>query len=101
MAVPHVGDVNTAFTMLVRDKNGLVNLATVTSKTMRFKPPTGDPVDVEADFVTDGTDAKIRYRVTDPTFLYEAGTWKLQYTVQFPDGRFHTSIHEFPVDGNL
>lgn len=105
---------STAFEFLQKDAIGaqiqvtvveddvIVDLSTATTKTLYFRKPNGTTVSKTADFVTDGTDGKLKY-VTESAFLDMAGMWNIQAYVQFPGGGYagRGAVGLFLVESNL
>lgn len=97
----HVGDIGTTFTATVKDETDtVVDISTVSIKRLIFCKPCGDKLTKTADFVTDGSDGKIKY-VTVSGDLDSHGKWRVQGFVAFNSTEWYTDIHEFTVYRNL
>ena len=97
----HTDDWGTMFEVTVVDQDGdVADISGATAKVFRFKDPSGNTVDKGADFVTDGSDGKIKY-VTQDGDIDEVGDWKLQAIVTLPSGEWFSEILAFPVLQNL
>lgn len=86
-------------TITVTDEDGaVVDISAATAKQMFFKGPSGTVITKTASFLTDGTDGKIRYTVTDgDTVDAVKGTWKIEGKVTFGDGSYASTIDDYEV----
>lgn len=77
-------------------------LETVTAKSLVFRKPNGVGITKTADFVTDGTDGKLKY-VTESGFLDVKGTWRIQAQLTFPGSGYSgpTEVGTFQVLANV
>ena len=101
----HLGDIGTAFTVTITDKqaNGTTIVADISSATLKqlvFKKPNGNKLTKTAAFVTDGTDGKITY-TTISGDIDIIGTWKLQGIITIGSNIFNSEIKSFKVNRNL
>lgn len=62
--------------------------------------PSGALLEKAAEFVTDGTDGKIKYILVSGD-LNEAGPWQIQGYIEIGSDELHSEIEEFTVEGNL
>lgn len=109
----HVGDVGTIFRCVIVEPDPAqptnpnakvpVPLGDATSLEIHFRQPGADgPVHVVPAVLTTpgGADGAIQY-VSEPGFLSEAGTWKIQGRIVKPDGTFHSEVDTFEARPNL
>lgn len=96
----HVDDIGTVFTVTLKESGSAVNVSTATTKTIKFKDPSGTASSKTADFTTDGSDGKIYY-TTVADDLDEAGMWEIQAYVVMPTGTWSSSTKKFRVYPNL
>lgn len=102
MSEIHVGDIGTIFERTVKDQSDVVvDCSAATVKKLIFKKPDGTVVEKTAAFTTNGADGKLRYTTTALTDLDQAGPWQLEVYVELPSGKWHSSISNFMVYGNL
>jgi len=96
-----VKDVGTKMTVTILDENNAaVDISTVTTKEIWLRKPNGEVITKTASFDTDGTDGKLKY-ITIEGDVEIAGTWKLQGYIEGSTVKWHSTIEEFDVDGNL
>jgi hypothetical protein len=97
----HVGVVGLIFRATIEDQAGTaVNVATATTKQLKFEKPDGTDAAKTAAFYTDGTDGIIQY-TTEAGDIDLAGDWKVQAYVVTSTRTLPTSIHSFTVKGNI
>lgn len=98
----HYLDIGTAFDLTIQNLDGVVDISSATTKTIKFRKPNGTVVDQPGVFKTDGTDGILRY-VSILDDLDKVGTWRLQafVTLISPAGSWHSNIDEFDVHYNL
>ena len=99
----HKSDIGTIFRLTVVDQDDVVlDLATATSKKIRFEKPSGTVFEGAAVFPDggDGTDGKMQYTVVAGE-LNEVGEWTIQGYVKFGTGEWYTLIEKFNVRGIL
>lgn len=92
-----VGDYGHVRSIFVVDENeDPVPLGTAVLLEMRFRPPEGDPVTVEA---SEGNgDGEMVYTVEESDGIdAAAGKWKVQGIVTFPASEHHTTVHTYYV----
>jgi len=96
-----VNDVGQVFEIVVLDEDGkVVNLQFSNTKEFLFGKPSGS-FTRSAQFVTDGTDGRIKYVTVDGD-LDEPGEWSLQGRVEVPGvGVFTTETCVFFVEPNI
>jgi hypothetical protein len=96
-----IGDVGTALELTIEDQDGdVVDLTSATVKSIKFTKPDETTVTKTAQFVTDGTDGKIRYVFTIGDLDLD-GTWKYQAILTLTSGLWHSDIGKFVVKHNL
>lgn len=96
----HKDDIGTVFTLTVKDGSTVVNVASASSKVIKFRKQSGTILSKTAEFVTDGTDGKIKY-TTIAGDLDESGPWTFQAVLTFASGTWSSDIHKFTVHANL
>ncbi len=65
-------------TLTMKDQDGaVIDISTASAKKIVFEKPDNTTVEQTADFVTTGTDGKIKFQ-TSSTDLTQAGLWQLQ-----------------------
>lgn len=96
----HVEDEGTVFEATIYDENNvIVDLSSATTMEFRFRKANGTVLTVDAIHVTDGTDGKIKYTAVEGDIDVD-GQWKLQAYVELPNGKWHSSFHDFVVYEN-
>jgi len=90
------GDIGTVFTVTVYSGNAVKPISTATTKTIKFKKPSGLVVSKAGSFVTDGSDGQYQYTTVEGD-LDEAGDWEIQGYVVLSDWSGHTETDTFPV----
>lgn len=85
-------------TITVEEDGAAVDISTATTKQLKFQYPDGTGVIKDGEFVTDGSDGKLKYS-TEAGFLTPAGRWKVQgyFVLPTPSQKWHTSSAEFFV----
>ena len=90
-------DIGTTFTLTIKNRQGeIVDLSDATVKQIKFRKSNGIILTKTAEFVTDGTDGKIKY-VTIEDDLDTRGIWKVQGYIELPSGSWHTTFSLFTV----
>jgi hypothetical protein len=64
---------------------GIMDLSNATTKNLIFKRPNGQLLTKPAEFVTDGTDGKLKYVTVAADDTTPAGAWRVQADVIKPD----------------
>jgi len=95
MMAIHVGDYGTVVNMTVTEDGAEVDISTATAKKFIFKNRSGR-VEVDADFVTDGSDGELTYTFLEGD-LDTAGTWQVQAKVTLATGEWFTEAQTFQV----
>jgi len=96
-----LNDEGTIFQMTIRDEDGsVVDISGASTKQLNFLPPDGVNKVMDAAFVTDGTDGKMKYVAADG-FVDEVGLWRWQGYVELASGKKKTDIHSFRVHDNI
>jgi hypothetical protein len=85
-------------TITVEEDGVAVDLSAEDVKQLKFRYPDGTGVAKTAEFVTNGTDGKLKYS-TEAGFLTPAGRWGVQGYLEFTASgqKWHTEIGEFLV----
>jgi len=97
----HVDDIGTLFTITITEGGVPVDISSATVKDFHFdKPNANGKFNKTADFVTDGTDGKLKY-VSESEVLDTPGDWKIQAHIVMPNGEWHTNIDTFKVFENI
>lgn len=96
----HVNDIGTQFSITIKDGDDVVDISSAISVTLTFRRPDDELFTRLSSFTNDGTDGQVYYDIQDGD-LDEAGYYKLQAKVVFPNGVFYTNIHTFQVHCNL
>lgn len=97
----HLGDIGTSFRLTIKDQDeAVVDISGATTKKITFEKPSGDSVEKNATFVTDGTDGKMEY-VTVSGDLDETGWWRYQGYVVLGAGEWHTDIFKEKIYANI
>ena len=97
----HEGDVGTSLeaTIYVAPKQ-ILDLSTASVKNILFRKPDGTVHIKTADFVTDGTDGKLRY-VTIASDFDQTGDWSWQARLEFTTGTWSSNVKRFFVYENV
>jgi len=96
----HVGDIGTDVQITLNSECSDADIANASVIEMYMKKPDGTTITRSCQFVTDGTDGKIRYYIAEGD-LDQSGTWKIQARVVTPAGEWWSSIAKFKVYANL
>ena len=96
----HKDDYGTLFIATIKDGSSTVDVSSATTKTLKFKKPSGPVLSKSGEFTTTGVDGKIQY-LTVSGDLSEIGTWQVQGYVITPSGKWDTDINKFKVYNNL
>jgi hypothetical protein len=93
------GDVGTVFEVAIIDEDGAVDISNSAVRQIVFGRPVVGWFTRQAEFVTDGTDGKIRYK-SQPGDFDVSGEWRLQGKVALPTfvDEFHTEMATFFVE---
>lgn len=83
-----------------------IDISAASARKIIFEKPDATILKVDASFVTDGTDGKIKYiTIGDPESqtgdLDQEGKWKIQGRVELPGGTWSSAIGSFYVRGIL
>lgn len=95
----HVGDIGTILIVaFVEDGNVFpITSGSPLVNQIGLKKPSKKEVWVDAGFLTDGSDGKIKYVVHDASFFDEAGTWYITGKCQTADGKWIATARAFKV----
>lgn len=103
MAIGEVrlNDIGTVIELTIKDENdSAVDISGASTKQYIFRKPGGSALVKTADFVTDGTDGKLKY-TTASGDLNTAGDWQVQAFVDFGATEWRSDIKNFMVHPNL
>jgi len=96
----HVDDIGTAFQLIMKECEDIVDVSSALTKEIVFKKPDKTIIIQTAEFKTDGTDGIIQY-ITIADDLDLKGTWYIQGVVTLPTGTWSSDISKFKVYANL
>lgn len=95
----YAGQWGHSHTITVQDEDGaVVDVSTATTLEMMFRPKRGELITVTASLVGDGTDGRIRYKVTDGDAVdATGGTWSRWARVEWADGEYPSTPERYYV----
>lgn len=95
----YAGNWGHTHTITIQDEDGtVVDLSSAATRSILFRDPSGNVATKTGALVSDGTDGKIEYTVTDGDVVDdEAGGWRRQAQVVFSDGSYYTTDEEYTV----
>jgi hypothetical protein len=97
----HRGDIGTVFKVTIKDSSVVVDISSSTTKQLIFKKPSGEKLEKNASYFTNGSDGIITYTTVDGD-LDEEGMWKLQGKIVLSGGNtFNTDLTSFKIHRNL
>lgn len=96
----YVDDWGTIFRMTVMENGVMLPIDGATAMKMRFYKPDATVVEVDASWVTDGTDGQMQYTAIEG-FLDQYGKWKRQGWVAWATGEWSGTMTEFRVEKRL
>lgn len=96
----HVNDVGTVFKVTIADCPDSLDVSSATTKTLKFKKPSGEVLSKAGVFFTDGTDGIIKYTSVSGD-LDECGRWELQAFLVLGVSSYHSDVAKFRVFRNL
>lgn len=96
----HEEDIGTVFEVTVKENDSIVDISTATTKEFHFKKPSGEILTKPVDFVTNGTDGKLKY-TSIANDLDESGEWSLQVYLVLSSGTWSSDIVNFMVYKNV
>ncbi|MCE7738377.1 MAG: hypothetical protein GPJ50_03270 [Candidatus Heimdallarchaeota archaeon] len=96
----HEEDIGTIFEVTVKEDGSVVDVSTATTKEFHFKKPSGEILSKPTDFVTNGTDGKLKY-TTIANDLDESGGWSIQVYLVLSSGTWSSDIIDFMVYKNI
>ena len=95
------GSVGVTLTITIKENGQAVDISSATALVIKFDKPYGNGIFTkDAEFVTNGTDGKIKY-VMEEGVLDEPGEWKVQALITLPAGIVPSNIGIFNVMENL
>jgi len=93
----HIGDIGSILEITLMNGNAPANLSDVTVLQLRLlKPRSTEYIIRTANFVTDGTDGKLRY-IWQEGDLDVTGRWLLSVYIESPTLKLHSDIKQFEV----
>ncbi|MHC4181276.1 MAG: hypothetical protein ACYSWU_27585 [Planctomycetota bacterium] len=93
-------DIGVIVTVTITEAGVAKDISTASVKKIWFRDPNGDELEKTAEFVTDGTDGKVKY-TTIADDIDTAGPWRFQAKITTPAATFGTSWGEFTVGENI
>ena len=94
-------DVGSVIRVTVMEHGAIFNASAAIVKMMKLRKPSGNVLEVPAEFQTDGSDGVVLY-VTDEDDLDETGPWTGQVFLEFSAAAaWHTEPWNFTVGSNL
>jgi len=96
----HIGDDGTILVFTILEDNVPAPISDATTKTIKFEKPDGTTFSKTADFLTDGSDGKLKY-VTAEADFDTAGVWRVQAFVELSDWYGNSSIATLRVYPNI
>ena len=97
----HLNDIGTEFRATLKDQDGVVvDISTASTRTMKFRKPTGVTVTKTAALFGTGTDGKMKY-LSITGDLDVLGEWRVQGFVAIGAGSWHTDEYRFTVHPTL
>lgn len=96
----HYGDVGTVLTFTVYEGTNIRDISGASTKQVKFRKPSGAVATETAEFVTDGTDGKVKY-TTVADDLNETGQWKAQVKIITASTTNHSDTTLFYVYPNI
>lgn len=104
---PKVGDVGTSIEITVVEWDDalgdykIVDVSRASLVLIKWRKPDNSPVVTKiGEFVTDGTDGKVRY-VTLPGDIDQAGPWQVEAEIYMDGGQWSTDIYKMRVGRSL
>ena len=99
---PHIDDIGVEFILTIKDQDSIVvNLSTATTMEVHLKRADATAQTLLANFVSDGTDGKMKALSNDQTFSV-AGNYRGQAHIIFSDGDdLRSSLFNFIVLSNI
>lgn len=92
-----LGDEGTYVTATITDDGLPLDISTASAVKMFFTKPSGDKLEVIANFDTDGKDGKIRYNSLSTDFD-EVGQWEFEAYVEIGLYKLRSKISTFSVE---
>ena len=94
-------DIGSVIRVTVKENGQIFDASGAVVKMMKLRKPSGDVLEVPADFQTDGSNGILQY-VTVEDDLGETGPWTGQVFLEFAaNAAWHTEPWSFTVGGNL
>jgi hypothetical protein len=87
--------------LTITESGSPFDISNATTKSIIFQKPDKSVVTKTADFVSDGSDGKIKYVTSGSSDLDQWGTWLAQAYVSIPYFSSYSTINTFYVDRNL
>lgn len=86
-----IGDVGITFRVTIEESDAAVDVSAATAVKIFFKKPDGSIIENIAEFNTDGTDGKIKYKTTAAVEIDQRGTWNYYGQVTFSATEIYTN----------
>lgn len=96
-----VGSIGSLIEVTVTENGAVLDLSEATVTTIRFRKPDGSTIDRAGIFtIESGADGKLQYTTVDGD-IDQAGLWRLQALLTFPDGYWPSTPFAFEISPNL
>lgn len=89
-------DSGTLVRITITEDGSAVNISDATVKRIKFRRKDKTTFQVDANFLTDGTDGVIVYTSGSADFN-QPGEWRMQAYIETPTGKWHSEIQSFSV----
>lgn len=96
----HKLDIGTTIRVTIKENGNPLDISAATTKTFKFRKPSGAVVTKAAVFTTSGADGNLEY-TTIVDDLDETGSWLGQVFLGFTGGQWHTDFFRFHVADNV
>jgi hypothetical protein len=96
----HIDDVGVKLIVTVQSSGQILDLSSYSSILLKIKKPDSSTISRSGIIYSTGLDGKFYYNSASGDFNL-AGYYKLQSTINFPSGNYHSDIYTFQVSNNL
>lgn len=96
----HVHDKGLSYVVVVKDKDGIVDLSNASLINFHFQKPDGTTLIVPARLFTDGSDGRVVYD-TESSDFDQTGIWRHQVYIEIGSDQKWSNITKFKVFPNL
>lgn len=97
----HVDDIGTNFNVTIKNQDDeIVDISAAIITEMLFRKPDGTVMTKTAEFISDGTDGRLRYTTVSGD-LDQHGSWELQAFVDFGSTEWYSDIYKFKIYKNI